>query len=283
MLLKAIENAGGKKIIFVGDYIDKGVDSKKVLDAIINLNSIEKVCLLGNHEQLMLDYLFCNSKNDEHERYAWISNGALTTISSFGFKDANTFKKKLPKKYLDFFLNLKNFHDCTIKTDNIERRIIITHAGLNPLLSLEKQIDIDGYYSLKQFLKHQKLEIENTHLWVRELYLNTYINEWDNIIIIHGHTPTTELKKYLKNYKNNLQSLLFPEVESKNVNIPFFRFNPYKLNHLMSIDIDTGAFNQGRLTAIGFNEIDQIGSSNYRIIQSQLVPERRIYDFEITL
>ena len=72
--MKNIVQIKNKKpiITYLGDYIDRGPKSKDVIQTIIDftLPNVEKICLLGNHEQMLLDVL--NYK--ENSLYQWIAN-----------------------------------------------------------------------------------------------------------------------------------------------------------------------------------------------------------------
>lgn len=61
-------------LCFVGDLIDRGPDSKKVLDFVIEG---KHQCVLGNHELMMLDAF-----KESHSPYVWLNNGGWATICS---------------------------------------------------------------------------------------------------------------------------------------------------------------------------------------------------------
>ncbi|MEM7238833.1 MAG: metallophosphoesterase [Pseudomonadota bacterium] len=70
-------------LVLVGDYVDRGDDSRAVLERLHELTATlpEYVtCLMGNHERMMLDFL------DDPERTGerWVRNGGLQTLASFG-------------------------------------------------------------------------------------------------------------------------------------------------------------------------------------------------------
>ncbi|MFP4369097.1 MAG: metallophosphoesterase family protein [Candidatus Kapaibacterium sp.] len=104
------------KIYLLGDYIDRGPDSCGVVDTILNLqaNGYELECLIGNHEQMLLDSL-----NSIEDFQLWMQNGAVNTLKSFGIE----YIQSLPMKYVNFFKNLNFF----IELDNY----ILVHGGLN--------------------------------------------------------------------------------------------------------------------------------------------------------
>ncbi len=73
------------KLVFVGDVVDRGPDSQKVLRRLFELTSEfpENVsCLLGNHEQMLLDFL--DAPRARQSR--WLRNGGAETMTSFGLE-----------------------------------------------------------------------------------------------------------------------------------------------------------------------------------------------------
>ena len=80
-----------EKVIFIGDYIDHGPSSKEVIDLVMDLE-FEKVLLMGNHEDLLLQFY---DNGDELEEYGnvWFNgNGGQETIYSFS-KEQEVYKK----------------------------------------------------------------------------------------------------------------------------------------------------------------------------------------------
>ena len=67
-------------IIFLGDYVDRGMESKKVVDLSLDfdLKGGTKVYLKGNHEAMMLDFLA-----DPSTGPLWFENGGLATLLSY--------------------------------------------------------------------------------------------------------------------------------------------------------------------------------------------------------
>ena len=122
---KILNYPGFKKendlLIYIGDYIDRGPNSKGVIKQITKLqkDNIKSIFLMGNHEQIMLDFLFNKINNLEY----WINLGADQTFKSYeievvefikdGFQDDNIEKlrlrllEKISKEDLEFFKNLK--------------------------------------------------------------------------------------------------------------------------------------------------------------------------------
>ena len=68
-------------LIYIGDYIDRGPKSKQVVDQILQLKNkeIRTVFLMGNHEAMMIDFLFNKINNLKN----WLNNGADQTFKSY--------------------------------------------------------------------------------------------------------------------------------------------------------------------------------------------------------
>lgn len=70
------------RLVFVGDYVDRGERSRQVLDRLIELCRDPKLqvsCLKGNHEELLLGFLF-----DPVKHAGWLDHGGLETLASYG-------------------------------------------------------------------------------------------------------------------------------------------------------------------------------------------------------
>ena len=72
-----------ESLVFLGDYVDRGEDTKKLLKLLMTITGYEDtsiICLRGNHEQMLLDFI------DDPQRHAlfWLHNGGLQTLASFG-------------------------------------------------------------------------------------------------------------------------------------------------------------------------------------------------------
>ena len=71
-------------IIYSGDYIDRGKNSKEVINQILKLknNKIKTVNLMGNHDEFMIDFLFNNKNNIQN----WLNFGLDQTLRSYGIE-----------------------------------------------------------------------------------------------------------------------------------------------------------------------------------------------------
>jgi serine/threonine protein phosphatase 1 len=153
LVLEKIAIRKSDKIYCLGDYIDRGPDSKGVIDFIIELRKkgFNIHALRGNHEQLLLE-----SEIDEPAKELWLKNGGDKTLLSFGVNSIHD----LDKEFLDFFNRTKYI----IKT----KHFILVHAGLN-------------------FSSADPLKDKEAILWIRNFTIdNNYLN---GKLLIHGHTP----------------------------------------------------------------------------------------------
>ncbi len=140
-------------LIFLGDYIDRGLKPLHVLDWMYEHQNEKNIIMLrGNHEQLMLDYYAGGEKGD-----LWLWNGG--DVTRRGLKKQNTrvrdlcleFVSRLPVRYR-IQANGKDFFFC--------------HAGVKPGIPLKDQED-------------------KTLLWVREEFFDHYSGKE---IVVSGHT-----------------------------------------------------------------------------------------------
>jgi serine/threonine protein phosphatase 1 len=153
LVTESIKLKKSDKLYCLGDYIDRGNDSKGVIDLILQMrkNNYQVHTLRGNHEQMLLESM-TNDKSLEH----WLKNGGQETLNSFKIKSL----AKLNPVYLDFIKRTKFF----IKTKDF----ILVHAGLN-------------------FTIGNPLADKDALLWIRNF--NVDKNYLEGKILIHGHTP----------------------------------------------------------------------------------------------
>lgn len=124
------------KFIFIGDYINKGNNSKKVLDYLITLSKkYECIFLWGNHEYMWFNFLNDEMVHDYLKKY-----GGNTTQQSFNTNNFPQTYKILMENYYDFFDSLQKY--C------IYENYLITHSGISKENLLIDLNDIP----LKEFL-----------------------------------------------------------------------------------------------------------------------------------
>lgn len=153
LLLEKIKIDKSDAIYCVGDYIDRGRDSKGVIDFILNLRAegYQIHTLRGNHEQMLLD-----SITQESELNIWLKNGGTETLRSFNIRSLD----ELPENYLSFFQETKYYYKI--------KDYIIVHAGLN-------------------FDRKDIFADKDAMLWIRDF--SPVQPALKDLTLIHGHTP----------------------------------------------------------------------------------------------
>lgn len=144
-------------LLFIGDYIDRGPDSREVVDFILDLKKkVNIICLKGNHEQMLLTYHLYNSYKD-----FYLMNGGSSTVMSYGLVKSDSGKRmNIPPEHLDFFRTLLPYHET--------EDYIFVHAGLKP-----------GY--------PLKLQDQTDMIWIRSEFIDSDYDFGKKIVF--GHTP----------------------------------------------------------------------------------------------
>lgn len=166
LMFESMEVTVEDEIYLLGDLIDRGPKSKKVIDRILSMKKegFKIFSIMGNHELLLLD-----SANFVQNHIAWFQNGAKETLKSFDIHFAHEFKPK----YLDFFRTLPYYY--------LLDDFVIVHGGLN--------FKIDDPFRDKESM-----------VWIRDN--NVDLKKTGGRRIISGHTPTP-LDKIQKSIKKN--------------------------------------------------------------------------------
>ncbi len=155
--------------VTIGDYFDRGPDSRGVLDLLAsNPFPTDFIALKGNHEALFETFLHDPSIADH-----WRQLGGLETLHSYGVpvgslmvgrnykRAAEDLRAAVPQGHLEFLASLK--------TSLSAGRYFLCHAGVRPGVPLERQ-SVDDL------------------LWIREQFLSSRADFGK--IVVHGHTPT---------------------------------------------------------------------------------------------
>lgn len=162
--------------MLLGDYVDRGLRSKQVVEQIINIkNNNNAIVLKGNHDDMMVAAL---KHDDEAYDAHWLNNGGFTTIISYiggdYFEEGFDWDKYIEVKehirkhyqhHIDFLDALPLYHE--------DERHLYVHAGINPMLSNWKNTS------------------ESDFIWIREQFYSNFTNL--NKKVIFGHTPAVHL------------------------------------------------------------------------------------------
>jgi Predicted phosphohydrolases len=128
-LLQAVKPAKNDRLIFLGDYVDRGPDSPSVINTLLGLQSrCKTVFLRGNHEAMMLDARQSFLKSD-----IWQGCGGFETVASYGAEHRTDWEGSVPEAHWAFL-------EQTVRTFETPKQIFV-HACLDPALELEEQPD----------------------------------------------------------------------------------------------------------------------------------------------
>lgn len=154
-------------IVFLGDYVDRGPDSAKVIKRLMNCKDNDQykyVVLAGNHEDLMI-----NAYNDATPDNVgiWRINGGEQTLDSYGITGS---LKELPKEDMDFLKSLPFYHH------DKENNLFFVHAG----------VDINTFPEVKRSVATWT----RSHLFFDDQFW--FMPQLKDMTFIHGHTPLSE-------------------------------------------------------------------------------------------
>jgi Calcineurin-like phosphoesterase len=142
------------RFVFLGDYIDRGPDSRGVVEALMEMQSRQPdrvVALKGNHEAVALEII-----DGETEPEHWLREGGGATLQSYDADDV----RDLPHEHIAWLRSLPFCYD--------DGRRFFVHAGVDPERPLNAQRDHDL-------------------IWIREPFLSD-ARDYGRLIV-HGHTP----------------------------------------------------------------------------------------------
>jgi serine/threonine protein phosphatase 1 len=158
-------------VIFLGDYVDRGPHSDKVIDLLLSGRpaGFERYFLRGNHEQIMQAFM-----DDPMATRAWTVQGGAETLMAYGVRPpapmaaspeewqatADALRAAVPPAHIDFLNRLERyvaFGDYAF-----------VHAGVDAAYALEEQTDEDLYWARERFIASRR---PFSHR------------------VVHGHTP----------------------------------------------------------------------------------------------
>lgn len=172
-------------IIMLGDYVDRGPNSSGVIEHLINSPNFnaKRICLLGNHELTMLDFI-----ENPKQNASWLEFGGQETLLSYGLseddiKQAAFNKKKFAHKINSFipYEHINFLKQLPILLQYPEH--VFVHAGIRVNIAMKDQQDAD-------------------FLWIRD----DFIKNSDKLktLVIHGHTMNEEV--FISNKHINLDT-----------------------------------------------------------------------------
>lgn len=163
------------KLIFLGDLVDRGPNSAGVLERILDggVPTDECVCLMGNHEEAMLECL----DGSEASYAKWLQQGGLQTMESYGltrqdlcnksFDLARSMRVLIPSTHGHFIRSFKNYETAG--------DYLFVHAGIRPGIPTDHQSRRDLRWIRSGFLQHK-----GEH----------------GMMVVHGHTPMSRVERH---------------------------------------------------------------------------------------
>ena len=149
-------------LVFLGDYVDRGPDSRGVVDYVQSLsrNSSRVGCVLGNHEGMLMDYL-----RGVH-RDLYLANGGRTTLEAYErdkYSGAAFGEIEIPCEHKSFYESLKPYFEF--------EDYYLVHAGFRPGTPVAHQLEVDM-------------------MWIREPFISSTADFGKKVVF--GHTPFLE-------------------------------------------------------------------------------------------
>lgn len=143
-LWSAVKPSEGDTIVFLGDYVDRGPQSKEVLDCLVREAARpNRIFLRGNHEVMML-----NAAENPFQAESWRNCGGLETLLSYGVRRGFDWASKIPGAHWKFLEATARYYET--------EKYIFVHACLDAELDLDEQMDDMLYWqTFEQLWPHK--------------------------------------------------------------------------------------------------------------------------------
>jgi serine/threonine protein phosphatase 1 len=149
-------------LFFLGDYVDRGPDSRGVVDYILSLMAVcpRVNCVLGNHEAMLLDYLAGVNRD------LYLANGGGVTLRAYHRHEGcfvSWFQMEMPSDHMAFYESLQPYYEL--------EDYFLVHAGFRPGVPIPSQTKTDL-------------------IWIREPFISSSYDFGKKVVF--GHTPFPE-------------------------------------------------------------------------------------------
>lgn len=181
----AIQRRVAHKVVFLGDLVDRGPDSRGVIERVKAMaESGEALAVKGNHEELMLHA--CSNK-ESIGVYWWAENGGDETILSYvrvnGFMD--DFRDAIDPEHIAWLNKLP------VMIRDEERRLVFVHGGIDPQTFPNCSDELRMWTRSRKFF--------NSERWPER-------EELRDLMVVHGHTPTDDFRPELERRRINVDT-----------------------------------------------------------------------------
>lgn len=185
------------KVVFLGDYIDRGPNSKEVIQQLMDWQTKYPhwVVLFGNHESFLTETLVNNTQMYGDQPYdLWMYNGGGTTLDSYLPKNLTPYERAtigrlenfIPEEHIKFIATLPRFHE--------DENYIYVHGGLKPGKTPEET----NPYDL---------------IWIRDEFIDS---TWDwGKKVIFGHSVSPDLEPIVMKNKIGIDTAVCPPSSNK--------------------------------------------------------------------
>ena len=161
------------KIILLGDLIDRGPDSARVLRFLSGVQQRTKklIVLMGNHEEMLLRVL----DGYISVQWPWLNQGGRETLESLGVPipagdgSPSLLAARLRERLPDPLIRWLRALPLMARSGDY----LFCHAGIRPGISIQRQAKADL-------------------LWIRDEFLT--MKEWQGVVVVHGHSQSAEVE-----------------------------------------------------------------------------------------
>ena len=171
------------RIVFIGDLIDRGAESRGVVETAMRLQAEEgAIVIRGNHEELLLH---AYDRDETIGLYHWAVNGGDQTIASYKAVngEADHWRAAIDKRHVAWLRTLPTMHR------DEERGLVFVHGGIDPKTFPNDEDEVRMWTRSEKFFQ--------TNRWPAR-------DELKDILVVHGHTPTDDFE---------------PEVQPRRINV----------------------------------------------------------------
>ncbi|MBY0423638.1 MAG: serine/threonine protein phosphatase, partial [Parvularculaceae bacterium] len=171
-LMKRLDEEGareqGARLIFLGDYVDRGPSIREVVERLTALKTErpQSIFLLGNHEQVLAEFLAAPER-----RADWLDWGGEETAASYGVAHP---ERRTPRELAEELAQLMPPTHRAFLTDLAPSASLgdyfFAHAGVRPGVPLDQQ-SVDDL------------------LWIREAFHDARPDQRPDKVVVHGHHP----------------------------------------------------------------------------------------------
>ncbi len=182
---------GGKAaVIHLGDYVDRGPDSRQVIELAMGFErdaedakNLTVFSLLGNHEQMLLDaFDDVNATAEQH----WMMNGGADAVKSYVRASGEPdWRRAIDAAHADWLRALP-----TMLVDET-RKLVFVHAGIDPVTYPECKDEVRIWTRSPRFFEADR--------WPDR-------PELDGLRVVHGHTPTPDFAPYADGRRINVDT-----------------------------------------------------------------------------